>query len=238
MSVKILNLLPVTGDVLTPEMFKYMCKYLESDTEVQTYQITFGPPSIECEYDEALAAPDVLRLVKQGEEDGFQAIFINCFGDPAVKAAREFVDIPVFGGFEPAAHLALGLADKISIITVVANVVPLMEGNLAKAHLGDRFVSIRNINIPVKDLQDHEKVCTAILKESVAAIAEDGAQAIVLGCTGFVNVAETVKERLLIEHSYDIPVLEAGQSAVMMCQLYAKMGLKQSRITYMRPPQR
>ena len=32
MSVKILNLLPVTGDVLTPEMFKYMCKYLESDT--------------------------------------------------------------------------------------------------------------------------------------------------------------------------------------------------------------
>lgn len=72
-----------------------MCKYLESDTEVQTYQITSGPPSIECEYDEALAAPDVLRLVKQGEEDGFQAIFINCFGDPAVKAAREFVDIPV-----------------------------------------------------------------------------------------------------------------------------------------------
>lgn len=49
MSVKILNLLPVTGDVLTPEMFKYMCKYLESDTEVQTYQITSGPPSIECE---------------------------------------------------------------------------------------------------------------------------------------------------------------------------------------------
>ena len=47
MGVKILNLLPVTGDVLTPEMFKYMCKYLEPDTEVQTYQITSGPPSIE-----------------------------------------------------------------------------------------------------------------------------------------------------------------------------------------------
>lgn len=44
MSVKILNLLPVTGDVLTPEIFKYICKYLESDTEVQTYQITSVPP--------------------------------------------------------------------------------------------------------------------------------------------------------------------------------------------------
>lgn len=113
-----------------------------------------------------------------------------------------------------------------------------MEGNLAKAHLDDRFVSIRNVNIPVMDLADHEKVCAAVLKESVAAITEDGAQAIVLGCTGFVDVAETVKERLLSDYTYDVPVLEAGQSAVMMCQLYAKMGLKQSRITYMRPPVR
>lgn len=223
---------------MTPEMIKYICKYLDADTVVDSEKLTVGPMSVENEYDEALAAPGVVELCIKAEMEGCNAIFINCFSEPGVKAARECVDIPVFGGFEPAAHLALGLADKISIITVVANVVPLMEGNLAKAHLGDRFVSIRNINIPVKDLQDHEKVCTAILKESVAAIAEDGAQAIVLGCTGFVNVAETVKERLLIEHSYDIPVLEAGQSAVMMCQLYAKMGLKQSRITYMRPPQR
>ena len=208
MSVKILNLLPVTGDVLTPEMFKYMRKYLEPDTEVQTYQITSGPPSIECEYDEALAAPDVLRLVKQGEEDGFQAIFINCFGDPAVKAAREYVDIPVFGGFEPATHFALGLA-----------------------------VSIRNVNIPVEELQDHEKLCKALVEQSLLAIREDGAQAIVMGCTGFVDVAERIKHDLLAE-GYNVPVLEAAQSALKLCEVYAKMGLRQSRLTYMTPPER
>ena len=170
MGVKILNLLPVTGDVLTPEMFKYMCKYLEPDTEVQTYQITSGPPSIECEYDEALAAADVLRLAKKGEEDGFQAIFINCFGDPAVKAAREYVNIPVFGGFEPATHFALGLADNISIVTVMPHVVSLMEGNVSKARLNDRIVSIRNVNIPVEELQDHEKLCKALVEQSLLAI--------------------------------------------------------------------
>ena len=97
MSVKILNLLPVTGDVLTPEMFKYMCKYLESDTEVQTYQITSGPPSIECEYDEALAAPDVLRLAKQGEEDGFQAIFMWTFLFLAASSQQHTLhwDLPI-----------------------------------------------------------------------------------------------------------------------------------------------
>lgn len=238
MGIKIKNVIPVTSDVMTPEMIKYICKYLDADTIVDSEKLTVGPPSVENEYDEALAAPGVVELCMKAEEEGCDAIFVNCFSEPGVKAARECVNIPVFGGFEPAAHIALGLADKISIITVVANVVPLMEGNLAKAHLDGRFVSIRNVNIPVKDLQDHEKVCAAVLKESVSAITEDGTQAIVLGCTGFVDVAETVKERLLSEYTYDVPVLEAGQSAVMMCQLYAKMGLKQSRLTYMTPPER
>lgn len=237
MGAKILNLLPVTADVMTPEMFTYMCKYLEPDTQVETYQITVGPPSIECEYDEALAAANVLELCQKAEKEGFQAIFINCFGDPAVKAARELVNIPVFGGFEPATHFALGLADKISIVTVMPNVVSLMEGNVAKAHLDKRIVSIRNVNIPVEELQDHEKLCQALVEQSKAAIENDGAQAIVMGCTGFVDVAERIKSDLL-SFGYDVPVIEAAQSALKLCEVYVKMGLRQSRLTYMTPPQR
>lgn len=238
MGIRIKNVIPVTSDVMTPEMVEYICKYLGPETTVESEKLTVGPPSVENEYDEALAAPGVVELCMKAEKEGFDAIFVNCFSEPGVKAARECVDIPVFGGFEPAAHLALGLADKISIVTVVPNVVPLMEGNLAKAHLDKRFVSIRNVNIPVQDLQDHEKVCKAVLEEAVRAIREDGAQAIVLGCTGFVDVAETVRENLCTQYGYDVPVLEAGQSAVMVCELCAKMGLRQSRLTYMRPPER
>lgn len=56
------------------------------------------------------------------------------------------------------------------------------------------------------------------------AIREDGAQAIVMGCTGFVDVAERIKHDLLAE-GYDVPVLEAAQSALKLCEVYAKMGL-------------
>lgn len=237
MGIKIKNVIPVTSDVMTPEMIAYISKYLGPDTVLDSEKLTAGPPSVENEYDEALSAPGVVELCIKAEKEGCDAVFVNCFSEPGVKAARECVRIPVFGGFEPAAHLALGLADKISIITVVPNVVPLMEGNLAKAHLEGRFVSIRNIDIPVKDLQDHEKVCQALLEESLRAIQGDGAQAIVLGCTGFVDVAERIKHDLLAA-GYDIPVLEAGQSAVMLCELCAKMGLRQSRLTYMDPPER
>lgn len=147
------------------------------------------------------------------------------------------MDIPVFGGFEPATHFALGLADNISIVTVMPNVVSLMEGNVSKAKLNGRIVSIRNVNIPVEELQDHEKLCKALVEQSLLAIREDGAQAIVMGCTGFVDVAERIKHDLLAE-GYNVPVLEAAQSALKLCEVYAKMGLRQSRLTYMTPPER
>lgn len=150
--MKIKNIIPVTGPVITPEMIKYIRKYLSPDTELSTSQIKVGTPSIECEYDEAMAGPDVLRLCKEAEAEGCDGIFINCFGDPAVKAARELVNIPVFGGFEPAMHLALGLADKIAIISVMKNVLPMIEGEVAKSHLEGRVCCVRSIDIPVEEL--------------------------------------------------------------------------------------
>lgn len=237
MSLVIKNIIPVTGDVITPEMIAYTAKYLSPDTELHTVQIKVGPPSIECEFDEAMAAPDVLRLCREAEAEGCDGIFINCYGDPAVKAAREYVEIPVFGGFEPSLHLALGLADKVAIITVMDNVLPMIEGNVAKSHLDGRVCCVRSIDIPVEDLQQHDKLVAALIEETVEAIQKDGAQAVSLGCTAMVDVTEDVQKGLL-ERGYDIPVIEAAQAAVMLLELSAKMGLRQSRITYMRPPER
>lgn len=235
--MKVKNIIPVTGPVITPEMIKYIRKYLSPDTELSTSQIKVGTPSIECEYDEAMAGPDVLRLCKEAEAEGCDGIFINCFGDPAVKAARELVNIPVFGGFEPAMHLALGLADKIAIISVMKNVLPMIEGEVAKSHFDGRVCCVRSIDIPVEELQQHDRLVKALIEEAVNAITTDGAQAVALGCTAMVDVAEDVQAGLLLK-GYDIPVIEAAQAAVMLLELSAKMDLKQSRITYMRPPQR
>ncbi len=253
--IRLLNLMPVTAPGLaTDEILDYMNNYLEEDTEVAVWQIgyeitsegrpgkelaggasKYGPYTIECEYDEALAGPSVLQYCKQAEELGFDAIFIDCFGDPAVKAARELVNIPVFGGFEPAAHIALGLADTACIVTVVSSVVPLIKGNVAKAHLDDRIVNVRAVDIPVDQLSDKDRLVDAIFQQSVKAIEDDKAHAIIMGCTGFVGVAEELKSRLL-DRGYDVPVFEAAQCALKMLEVYAKMGFKQSRLTYMRPP--
>ena len=207
MGLKIKNIIPVTGDIITPEMLDYIRKYLSPDTELSTSQIKVGTPSIECAYDEVLCSPDILRLCKEAEDEGCDAIFINCYGDPAVRAAREYVNIPVFGGFEPSMFLCMGLADKIGIVTVV------------------------------EELQQHDRVVEALVRESLEAIRVDGAQAISLGCTAMVGVAEDVRDALK-KQGYEIPVIEAAQAAVMLLEVEARMHLLQSRITCMRPPEK
>lgn len=234
--MKLLDLVPVTAPgLISREMEDYINKYLSRDTVMDIAQIKHGTLSIECEFDEAMCAPDIIQHCIDAEKAGYEGVFINCFGDPGVRAARERVNIPVFGGFEPVMHLALGMADQIGIVTVLPNVLPMIRGEIAKSHLDARVACVRSVDIPVLDLSNHEKLCKGLFEESVRAIREDGAQAIVLGCTAMVDVAETVQSRLH-EAGYLIPVLEAAQSAVMLLELTVKMGLRQSRITYMPVP--
>jgi allantoin racemase len=233
--MKILNIIPIISDIWTDEMQRYVTKYLLPDTEVVSKNIKRGPASIEGEYDEALAVPEVLFLTRDAEKNGFDAVFIDCFGEPGVRAARELVNIPVFGGFEPAIFYALGVADRIGIVSVLPEVVPLIREVVDREGLQDRIPSIRYVNIPVLDLEDIEKLVAALIKESIKAIDEDHVEMIVLGCTAMVGVKERVEEGLKIE-GYDVVIIEAAQAALIMLETYVRMGLKHSVYTY--PPPR
>ena len=235
--MKILNVIPCNSDIFTPEMEKYVCRFLSEDTVIDSERLYEGTPSIEGAYDEVINSPYAVDIAKKAEKNGYDAIFMNCFGDPGVAAARECVDVPVFGGYEPAVLVAMGLADKIGIVTVVPNVVEPITRHTAAERFEGRVVSISDIGIPVLELSDHKKLCTAVLNESIKVIKEKGVQAIVLGCTGVVNVTEEVK-KALCEEGFDIPVIEAAQSALMMLELYAKMGLSQSRLAYLKPTEK
>ena len=80
-----------------------------------------------------------------------------------------------------------------------------IEGEVARAHLNGRVCCVRSIDIPVEELQQHDRLVKALIEESIDAITADGAQAVALGCTAMVDVAEDVQVGLL-EKGYDIPV--------------------------------
>lgn len=237
--LKLLDVVPVTAPgIVTPEMETDISRYLMDSTEVVHRQITEGSVTIECEYDEAHSAPHVIDLaVAESDKDSVDGVFVNCFGDPGVRGIREKLKVPVFGGFEPAIYLGLGLGDTLGIVTVLKNVVPMINGAIARAGLERRVTSVRTLDMPVLDLQDREKLMKNLYIECKNAIEEDGISVLIMGCTGIIGITDDMTERLKAD-GYDVPVLEAAQCALTLTELYARMGLYQSRQTYMAPPEK
>lgn len=235
----LLDIVPVTAEgIITPEMTGDMSKYLIDTTEVIHRQIAEGSVTIESEYDEVYSAPHVVDLaLEEAVSQEIHGVFSNCFGDPGVRAIREKLKVPVFGGFEPAIYLGLGLGDTIGIVTVLKNVVPMINANIVRAGLERRVTSVRTLNMSVIELQDREKLMTNLYAECKKAIEEDGVSVLVMGCTGIIGVTDEMTTRLKVD-GYDVPVLEAAQCAITLTELYARMGLYQSRQTYMEPPEK
>ena len=126
---------------------------------------------------------------------------------------------------------ALGTSDKISVVTVLPEVLPMINGFITKSGLEKRFAKTCVINMPVLHLGDIKLLVEALVDESKKAIEEDGAGAIILGCTAMTGVKEEVEKAI----GDGVPVLESAQSALVMLETFVRMGLNHSRKNYMSP---
>jgi len=206
-----------------------------ADTTADVVSIERGTASIESEYDEALAGPGILQRIKQAARDGVDGVFISCFGDPAVHAAREIIDAPVVGGFEPAVLTALSLGEKVGIITVLPNVVPMLCSLARRYTIERRIGTIRVIDLPVLGLEDREVLLERLMEQASDAVAEGEADVIVLGCTGMLGVAGELRKRLAAK-DFGVPVVDPTGAAVTWLESCVRLGLTPSRTTYPPPP--
>ncbi|WP_219414507.1 aspartate/glutamate racemase family protein [Pseudonocardia nigra] len=228
-------ILPVIGNALLDSVRAEAAAWAAPGTEVDVVSLARGPASIESEYDEALAAPGILDRVREAAADGVDGVFVTCFADPAVPAAREIVDVPVVGGFEPAVLTALGLGERVGIVTVRPNVLPMLHGLFRRYGLAERLGAIRVVDIPVLGLDDHDALVDRIHAQAADAVARREADVIVLGCTGMLGVARAVQDRLEKDGAY-VPVVDPTAAAVTWLERADRLGLRASRTTYMPPP--
>jgi allantoin racemase len=203
------------------------------DTTLDRVRIEKGPASIESRYDEVLASPSITAKVKEAEADGVDAAVVNCFGDPGVRASRELVSIPVVGPCESSMHVAASLCDRFSVVTILKNVVPLIEENALIYGVSRKLVSTRAIDIPVLELHsDSEATVEALCKIGRKAIEEDGAETLVLGCTGMTGLAERIKEEL------GVFVVDPLPTALKFAETLVALELSHSKIAYPPPPEK
>ncbi len=189
-----------------------------------------GPLSVESAVDETLIGPPLLSLAKKAEEEGCDAVVIDCAMDPAVRAMRELVSIPVTSAAESALLYAFTLGERVSVITVLESTARAIEDKIRTYGFQGRVSSVRAAGVPVLDLQETERAAAAILEEARKAIDQDGADVIVLGCTGMSSVAAYLQDRL------EVPVVDAAAAALTLAESLVRMKLSSSKRCYPPPP--
>ena len=208
------------------ELFK-----LFPGTEVDSVGIEKGPSSIECRYDEILAIPEIVKRVKEAEDEGVDACVVNCFGDPGVRASREVVKIPVLGPCESSLNVASSMCDRFSVITILRSVAPLIKENVRIYGLSEKLASVRAVDIPVLGLhEDNKKTAKALFEEGKKALEEDGAEVLILGCTGMTGMAESLSMDL------GVHVIDPLPMAVKFAEMLVSSGLSHSKLTFPMPP--
>ncbi len=204
--------------------------YARPGTEITVVSLERGPASIESMYDEYVSAPWTLEKVKLAEQEGYDAVIIDCMGDPALHGARELVDIPVIGPAEASMAMACVIGHRFSVVTVLQSVVPIFHNMVAAYGFKDRFASIRFIDIPVLELDREDEVKEGLAVESRKAIDEDGADLIILGCTGMIGMAKGLEKKL------GVPVIDPTAAALKMAESMVDLGYSHSKLTYPKPP--
>jgi allantoin racemase len=192
-------------------------------TEIVPITSSMGPASIEGYYDEAFALPGLLKEIGQAERNGAAAALIACFDDTGLDAARAMVRMPVIGICEAAMATAAFIAKRFTVVTTMERSrVPIEE--LAQRYGMAGRARIRAANIPVLSLENPNSGARERLRKEIArAIAEDNAEAIVLGCAGMADLAHTLSAE------FDLPVIDGVGAAVKQAEALVALRLSTSK---------
>ena len=190
-----------------------------------------GPRSIESMWEEYLSVPGLLESVVELENEGFDAVVPGCFGDPGIDGARELVDIPVLGPGATSMVLAANLGHRFSVVTVLESVVRPLENLAILTGVGPKLASVRQIGIPVLELNTNPEATFArLIDVSRDVIEQDRADVLILGCGTLSFRAAELQETL------GVPVLNPLQVTLKTAELVVSCGLSHSKLSHPTPP--
>jgi allantoin racemase len=232
MAIKIRDVSPNVSPTLREGKLDHRQRVAGPGIEVDVISLRRGPISMETTYEAMLAAPGLLEEISRAEEEGFDGVFIDCFGDPVLRPGRELADIPMMAAGMAAMLFAMALGDKFSIVTV-RNALPSVQENVRAYCFQERVASIRWVEFSSFELYRYaSEVEDKICHESRKAIEEDGADVIVLGCTAMSHAARSLSKRL------GVPVIDPAGAGLKMLVDVVEMGLCHSKRAYPSPPDR
>jgi allantoin racemase len=212
--MRLLIINPNTTHAMTRKIEAIARAHLPSTTRITAVSGRFGPRYIASRATFAIAGHAALDAYAEYGGDA-DAVLLACFGDPGLDALRELSPVPVIGLVEAAAREAATRGRRFAIVTGGALWETMLREMLLVRGLSDNLVSIRTVAPDGGMIARNPDGALQILIEACdACVHEDGAEAVILGGTGLVGLAE----RIASVRIYPIICsVMAGMRAVAAC---------------------
>jgi allantoin racemase len=176
---------------------------------IDVVSVPDGPPAILSWRDWHAAVEPMCRLAERETAD---AIVIACASDPGLEALRALTARPVLGVFRCAAAAAATRAERFGVIAIVDASLGRHALALRSMGLEARLAGEVALNVSMDTLLD-PAAARGRLIDAAKRLVYDGADAIVLGCTGMAG------HRAALEQAAGVPVIEPCQAGVAMALL-------------------
>jgi allantoin racemase len=221
MKIAVIN--PNTTASMTATIADAARRVAHAGTEILAITSSMGPVSIEGYYDEVFAVPGLLVEIAKAEREGADAIVIACFDDTGLDAARALAGIPVIGICEAALSATSFIAQRFSVVTTMERSRLPVEHLVHRYGMGSRC-KVRAADVPVLSLEDPNSNARDRLRSEIsAALKDDRAEAIVLGCAGMADLTVSLRQE------FGVPVIDGVAAAVKQAESLIAQGLSTAK---------
>ena len=220
--MRLLYIDPIGADALDPGIYNALLAAKGPDTQIELVALPEGrPPHIEYHAYEAQVIADIVRITWH-EAPAFDAIIIGCFYDVGLREAREVSgSAPVLAPCQSSAAIAAMLGNRFSVLVGRRKWIPRMHENILLYGHGERLASFRSLGLGVRDFQvDHALTCERMLEAGRAAIEQDGAELLILGCTAEYGFYRRMQDEL------GVPVLDPVLASLKLAEMMAETALR------------
>ena len=199
-------------------------------TELTMKTAPFGVAYIETRF-EALIGAYATAQVAAEHVDGHDAVIVAAFGDPGLGGLREALPVPVLGLSESALASACLLGHRFSIVAISQRISAWYREVVEANGLIGRLASIRTLDQPLAGIgsvqTDHAQALRALCER---AVAEDGAEVIILAGAPLAGLARAVRGEL------PVPVVDGVSSAVRHAETMVALAPGKARNGSFAPP--
>jgi allantoin racemase len=179
----------------------------------------------------------------RAQAEGYDAVAVSCFADPALDLARSAVDIPVVSSCETALLTSCAVGTTFGLLTIDMSMVRVLRGLVSKYGFSERVRAIETLDPAMDEFElDEAFHGRGPLVERFTAQARRLIERhdidVLIPAEGVLN---TMLVRNGVRQVDDVPVLDSYGAllmhAEMMARLRSRTGLSTGRRTaYAKPP--